>query len=48
MMVNRIWPSDDPADERCVFADIGVFEPMDKAGGELGGKDGGGELCEQT
>ena len=45
--MDGIGPPDQPADERRVVADIGVFKPVDEPGGELGGQDGGDELCEQ-
>ena len=38
MVVNDIRPSDEPADERRILADIGIFEPMNTAGHKLGHK----------
>ena len=41
MVMNRVWPSDKFADERRVFANIGVFQPVDESGRKLGGKNRG-------
>ena len=46
--MNRVRPADHPAEERRVVADIGILHPVDEPRRELGGKDGGGELCKET
>jgi hypothetical protein len=38
MVMNGVGPSDQVADERRVFTDVGVFEPVNAAGDKLGGK----------
>lgn len=44
VVVHRIRPADEPANQRRVIAHIGVFEPMDKAGHQLRGKNGSGKF----
>ena len=40
MMMDDVRPRDVPADERSVFADVGVFKPMDDAREKFSGKNG--------
>ncbi len=42
--MNRVWPPDEFADERRVFANVSVFKPMHDAGDKFGGKNDNGNL----
>src|SRR5690348_1521152 len=39
MMVNDVRPGNRPAHKGGVFADIGVFDPMDDSGSKIGSQD---------
>lgn len=41
VMVDDIGAGDERAEDGCVFASVGVFDPMDEAGDKVGQQDGG-------
>ena len=47
MMMQCVRAAKRAPHERRVFTDVGVFDPMDDAGNEVGGKNNGEDLDEQ-